>query len=108
MALTLAWSQELIAPSGVESVELGDAVCQSTTIFFSDIRDFTTITESMSVNEVMEFLNTYLAFAVPAITEVDPLPNCLPFAHPSIRPSLRPFSRQPCGRCRRTALWTSS
>ncbi|ELR20103.1 adenylate and guanylate cyclase catalytic domain containing protein [Acanthamoeba castellanii str. Neff] len=55
--------QELIAPSGVESVELGDAVCKSITIFFSDIRDFTSITEAMYVNEVMEFLNTYLAFA---------------------------------------------
>lgn len=61
--------QELIAPSGVESVELGDAVCKSITIFFSDIRDFTSITEAMYVNEVMEFLNTYLAFAVPAIAE---------------------------------------
>jgi class 3 adenylate cyclase len=53
----------------VESVELGDAVCKSITIFFSDIRDFTSITEAMYVNEVMEFLNTYLAFAVPAIAE---------------------------------------
>jgi class 3 adenylate cyclase len=60
--------QELIAPGGMESIELGDAVCKSITILFSDIRDFTTITESMYVNEVMDFLNTYLAFALPELT----------------------------------------
>ncbi len=54
---------------GQESVELGDAVTRSITIFFSDIRDFTSITESMVVTQVIEFLNTYLAFALPAITD---------------------------------------
>ncbi|KAL6061936.1 Adenylate/guanylate cyclase domain-containing protein [Balamuthia mandrillaris] len=61
--------QDLIAPGGVESVELGDAVCKSITIMFSDIRNFTSITERMYVNQVMEFLNTYLAFALPAIVD---------------------------------------
>eukprot|EP01087_Luapelamoeba_hula_P001116 TRINITY_DN1085_c0_g1_i1.p1 TRINITY_DN1085_c0_g1~~TRINITY_DN1085_c0_g1_i1.p1 ORF type:complete len:931 (+),score=139.04 TRINITY_DN1085_c0_g1_i1:1174-3966(+) len=57
--------QELISPGGVERVELGDAVCKSITILFSDIRDFTSLTERMYVNQVMEFINNYLAFALP-------------------------------------------
>jgi len=61
--------QQLIAPSGMENVYLGDAISKTITIFFSDIRDFTSTTEKMLVDDVIDFLNTYLAFAIPAITE---------------------------------------
>jgi hypothetical protein len=60
---------DLIAPSGMENAVLGDAVSRNISILFSDIRDFTSMTEKMHVHEVIEFLNTYLAFAIPAITE---------------------------------------
>jgi class 3 adenylate cyclase len=36
---------------------------------FSDIRDFTAMSEKMYINDLMQFLNTYLAFALPPITE---------------------------------------
>lgn len=61
--------QDLIAPDGMENASLGDAICRTITIFFSDIRNFTSMTEKMHVSQVIEFLNTYLAFAIPAITE---------------------------------------
>ncbi|GAM21179.1 hypothetical protein SAMD00019534_043540 [Acytostelium subglobosum LB1] len=61
--------QQLIAPSGMEHVYLGDAISKTITIFFSDIRDFTSTTEKMLVDDVIDFLNTYLAFAIPAITD---------------------------------------
>ncbi|EFA76063.1 adenylyl cyclase [Heterostelium album PN500] len=61
--------QQLIAPAGMEHVYLGDAISKTITIFFSDIRDFTSTTEKMVVDDVIDFLNTYLAFAIPAITD---------------------------------------
>jgi class 3 adenylate cyclase/DNA-binding response OmpR family regulator len=59
--------QQLIAPSG--TVRLGDTICRSITIMFTDIRDFTAMSEKMYINDLMQFLNTYLAFAMPPITE---------------------------------------
>ncbi|EGG14599.1 adenylyl cyclase [Cavenderia fasciculata] len=61
--------QQLIAPLGMENVYLGDCISKTITIFFSDIRDFTSTTEKMLVDDIIDFLNTYLAFAIPAITE---------------------------------------
>jgi len=61
--------QELIAPRGIERIKLGDTVCKSITILFSDIRDFTTMSEAMYINDLMEFLNAYLAFSLPSLEE---------------------------------------
>jgi class 3 adenylate cyclase len=60
---------EMISPKGRDRTQLGDAVCRSVTVLFSDIRDFSTMSESMAVSELMEFLNAYLAFAMPPIQE---------------------------------------
>jgi class 3 adenylate cyclase/WD40 repeat protein len=60
---------EMISPKGRDRTQLGDAVCKSVTVLFSDIRDFSTMSESMAVSELMEFLNAYLAFAMPPIQE---------------------------------------
>eukprot|EP01113_Clastostelium_recurvatum_P035260 TRINITY_DN4894_c0_g1_i5.p1 TRINITY_DN4894_c0_g1~~TRINITY_DN4894_c0_g1_i5.p1 ORF type:complete len:1373 (+),score=353.06 TRINITY_DN4894_c0_g1_i5:251-4120(+) len=61
--------QDLFAPQGMENVVLGDCICRNITIFFSDIRDFTSLTEKMPVHKVIDFLNTYVAFALPALSE---------------------------------------
>jgi class 3 adenylate cyclase len=61
--------QELISLDGVSKLQLGDTICKSITVLFSDIRDFTTMSESMFINDLMEFLNTYLAFALPPVSE---------------------------------------
>lgn len=60
---------ELISPKGRDRTQLGDAVCKSVTVLFSDIRDFSSMSETMAVSELMEFLNAYLAFAMPPIQE---------------------------------------
>lgn len=60
---------EMISPKGRDRTQLGDAVVKSVTVLFSDIRDFSTMSESMAVSELMEFLNAYLAFAMPPIQE---------------------------------------
>ena len=39
------------------------------TVLFSDIRAFTTVAEQMSSEETFDFLNTYLAFMEPCITQ---------------------------------------
>jgi class 3 adenylate cyclase len=64
--------QELIAPGrSLSSGLIGDADLRCISIIFSDIRNFTTMTERMYVKEVMKFVNTYLAFALPAIEAYD-------------------------------------
>ncbi len=42
-------------------VQLGDAVAEDVTILFSDLRDFTPLSETMSAAENFELLNHYLA-----------------------------------------------
>eukprot|EP01125_Pyxidicula_operculata_P001304 TRINITY_DN1119_c0_g2_i1.p1 TRINITY_DN1119_c0_g2~~TRINITY_DN1119_c0_g2_i1.p1 ORF type:complete len:1203 (-),score=291.69 TRINITY_DN1119_c0_g2_i1:63-3671(-) len=61
--------QELIAPNGIDKLKLGDTVCKCITILFSDIRDFTAMSEVMYIDDLMNFLNTYFAFALPPIEE---------------------------------------
>lgn len=48
-------------------VELGDQIKQEMTIFFSDIRDFTTLSEKMSPDENFKFINSYLGRMEPII-----------------------------------------
>ncbi|MCB1178631.1 MAG: guanylate cyclase, partial [Leptospiraceae bacterium] len=51
----------------ITKVHLGDAVEKSMTVLFSDIRSFTTLSESMTPNENFEFINTYLKRVAPCI-----------------------------------------
>lgn len=55
--------------SGYGMCKLGDAICKITTIMFTDIRDFTSLSEKLSVNSLIKFLNVYLAFTIPPIYE---------------------------------------
>ncbi len=50
-------------------VKLGDQVQKEMSVLFSDIRDFTALSESMSPAENFQFINAYLSRMEPAITE---------------------------------------
>ena len=55
----------------VLDIELGDQVQQTMTVLFSDIRDFTTISENMDPQESFNFLNGYLRQVSPIIRQYD-------------------------------------
>ncbi len=57
----------LLEKKSITDVELGDQVEKTMTIFFSDIRDFTTLSETMTPQENFLFLNSYLREMEPAI-----------------------------------------
>lgn len=62
--------RRLLGLLGVESVtelELGHQVERVMTILFSDIRDFTTLSERMTPREVFRFLNSYLLEMEPTV-----------------------------------------
>ncbi|MCX7998387.1 MAG: adenylate/guanylate cyclase domain-containing protein, partial [Leptospiraceae bacterium] len=52
---------------GTSFVTLGDNLEIEATILFTDIRDFTKLSEKLSPKEVMDFMNEYLAVCVPII-----------------------------------------
>ncbi|MBF0290137.1 MAG: transporter substrate-binding domain-containing protein [SAR324 cluster bacterium] len=49
-----------IAKTGIENIELGKAESDTITILFSDIRSFTNMSEKMTPQELLNFLNQYL------------------------------------------------
>lgn len=51
----------------IVDVELGDRVEREMTVLFSDIRDFTTISEKMTPEENFAFINEYLGYMEPQI-----------------------------------------
>jgi len=48
-----------LSDTGIENIELGNAQTETITILFSDIRSFTTISETMTPQELLNFLNAY-------------------------------------------------
>ncbi|MBL7129006.1 MAG: response regulator [Ignavibacteria bacterium] len=56
-------------------VKLGDQVQKEVTIFFSDIRSYTTLSESMTPKENFNFLNSYLSRVGPIIKKNDGFVN---------------------------------
>jgi len=63
---------EFLAFLGCDSivdVKLGDAVELEMSILFSDIRDFTTLSEQMTPEENFKFINSYLSYMEPLIVE---------------------------------------
>lgn len=53
----------------IVDVQLGDQVEQEMSVLFSDIRDFTTLSEQMNPEENFSFINSYLSRISPAIRE---------------------------------------
>lgn len=53
----------------LEEVQLGDHVLREMTVFFSDIRDFTSLSEAMTPRENFGFLTNYLRHVNPVIKE---------------------------------------
>lgn len=51
----------------ITDVKLGDSVQKDMTVLFSDIRSFTTLSESMSPEESFGFINSYLKMIAPCI-----------------------------------------
>jgi class 3 adenylate cyclase/HAMP domain-containing protein len=57
----------VIAPQGIENIEVGMAANQQMTILFCDIRGYTSMSEIMTPMEIYLFLNEYLAVMGQAI-----------------------------------------
>ncbi|MEG4114031.1 MULTISPECIES: AAA family ATPase [unclassified Microcoleus] len=55
--------------SSIIDVELGDQVQLEMSVLFSDIRDFTTLSETMTPEDNFKFINSYLSRMEPVINE---------------------------------------
>ncbi|MBW4681389.1 MAG: AAA family ATPase [Microcoleus vaginatus WJT46-NPBG5] len=60
---------QILDKKSIIDVKLGDQVQQEMSVLFSDIRDFTTLSESMNPQDNFKFINSYLSHMEPAITE---------------------------------------
>ncbi|HEY9674516.1 MAG TPA: PAS domain S-box protein [Waterburya sp.] len=60
---------QLLDRTSVADVQLGDQVQQEMSVLFSDIRDFTALSECMTPQENFQFINAYLQRMEPAIIE---------------------------------------
>ena len=59
----------LLNKTSIIEVQLGEAVQKTITILFSDIREFTTLSEKLSPVENFNFINSYLSCMEPAINQ---------------------------------------
>ena len=59
--------QQLLGRHSIHEVKLGDHVEQVMTLLFSDIRDFTTLSESILPAENFRFINSYLSTMEPVV-----------------------------------------
>lgn len=58
---------EFLHKKNIKEIELGDQTQEMMSVMFSDIRSFTTLSESMSPKENFDFLNTYLGLVGPEV-----------------------------------------
>ncbi len=58
----------LLEKKSATDIHLGDKIIDNLTILFSDIRSFTTLSESISPDEVYAFLNEYFQLITPLIS----------------------------------------
>ncbi|OIP70239.1 MAG: hypothetical protein AUK43_10290 [Oscillatoriales cyanobacterium CG2_30_40_61] len=59
----------LLGYNSIADVKLGEGVQQEMSILFSDIRDFTALSEKMTPEDNFKFINSYLSRMEPAITQ---------------------------------------
>ena len=60
---------QLLDKKSIVDVQLGDQVQKEMSVLFSDIRDFTTLSESMTPEDNFKFINAYLRRMEPALIE---------------------------------------
>jgi PAS domain S-box-containing protein len=60
---------QLLDKESIVDVQLGDAVQQEMSVLFSDIRNFTTLSETMTPQDNFKFINAFLSRMEPAILE---------------------------------------
>jgi PAS domain S-box-containing protein len=60
---------QFLEKSSIIDVELGDQVQLEMSVLFSDIRDFTTLSESMTPEDNFRFINSYLSRMEPVINQ---------------------------------------
>jgi class 3 adenylate cyclase/FixJ family two-component response regulator len=60
---------QLLEKSSIIDIQLGQQIQQEISVLFSDIRDFTTLSETMTPDENFKFINSYLSRMEPAIIE---------------------------------------
>lgn len=60
---------QFLDKSSIVDVQLGDSVQQEMSVLFSDIRDFTALSETMTPKENFKFINAYLSRMETAIVE---------------------------------------
>ncbi|MEG3972906.1 AAA family ATPase, partial [Microcoleus sp. T2B6] len=60
---------QFLDKSSIIDVELGDQVQLEMSVLFSDIRDFTTLSETMTPKDNFRFINSYLSRMEPVINE---------------------------------------
>lgn len=58
---------EFLGKDNIADISLGDQIQKEMTILFSDIREFTSISEDMTPKENFDFLNNYLGYMEPVI-----------------------------------------
>ena len=51
----------VIAPEGIENIQVGTSATRTVAVLFSDVRDFTELSTTMPPQEVYQLLNEYLA-----------------------------------------------
>lgn len=60
---------QLLGKDSIADIALGESLEKKMTILFSDMRDFTTLSESMTPRQNFEFINAYLERMEPVISE---------------------------------------
>ncbi|MBD2103627.1 adenylate/guanylate cyclase domain-containing protein [Leptolyngbya sp. FACHB-261] len=61
----------VIAPEGIEQIQVGVAVTRQISILFTDIRGYTSLSEKLTPSEIFQFLNAYLACMGQVINEAN-------------------------------------